>query len=276
MSIQKTDFIDLGNILSSEDKLLDAVFNENFHIDKDIRGKHHPVLQNKIPIFTLINLKGSDNVTVIPKGDGSIVSFSIKDLSSKIITQAIYIRFRVPINDKNRFIYHHSNKCTALYSAFSRTEVIDFRINAIRLYTEALTDLIDKGFVLRLHKINFFALRPATDDLVTSSHDTKVRELEKGIWQPYLIDKKYETNNILAYHMQRNLKESDDAIESEGFFMKFIYSKSNWRTIFIYLVFLFIFSVAANYFSSWLYEKPIDKLKIESNGVILNKEEAVK
>jgi len=276
LSIKKNDIIDLGNILSSEDKLLDAVFNENYHIDKAIREKHHPILQDEKPIFTLMNTKGSEFVTVEQKEPGSIISFSIKHLSSKITTQSIYIRFRVPIKMKDRFIYHHSNKCTALYSAFSRTEVIDFRINAIRLYTESLTDLIGKGFVLKLKKINFFALRPATDDLVTSSHKAMVRELEKGIWQPYLIDAKYETNNILAYHMKVEADEPDKAIDSEGFFLKFIYSKSNWRTIIIYLIFLFFFSVGANYFSSCLYDKRIDKSKIESESVIQNKKGAVK
>lgn len=131
---------------------------------------HHLLIQKKRILFWLYVL-GENNFKVSDiKPNGSIVNVQILSTpkknggiqpasNDKKPKRNLYFRFRVEDIPENSIFYEENISNDFLQSAFSKTEMIDFRINEVReMNPKAYEEITKDKTFLPFSKIHFFLL----------------------------------------------------------------------------------------------------------------------
>lgn len=191
----------------------------------------------------------------------------LKNISNLECKKA-YIRFRIidPII-KGELFCKLKKKNLFLESAFTRTQIVDIKINALRNINGNIIAKMDQDNwkLAELSSVHFFVMEPAQSMLVYGDSDAECRRLEVE-WGAYLENSRnIRDNNFLAYHWS---KKSDATGTNFGNYSKLITissSETNWFIIIIYLLIV----VFLSFLGSALYGMIPQKIPYEESGKVV-------
>lgn len=251
--INKSDFSDIVAKFISKPDLVSAIFNENYKTTNSTSKIHRITDANDKFIFNIYETSSSD-VTIEHKFNGTIISINCTKSDEKT-----YFRFRINGEYLNSLSDIQKPSNAFIQSAFSKIELIDFRVNEARDLDLSLLEIIEKERALKIKKAHFFFICSSNED-VLGSHKPYVscRNLENYRWLEYVGQSKLDPKQIfLAYHWTQGGKE-----ESKPDFSILIKSKfesNNWKTILVYILGLAIlailFNIASQQIINWFNSK---------------------
>jgi hypothetical protein len=272
---------DLGKKIIESDRLINTLFNENYTKKINPNTKSCEIINGKTneTEFHIYEL-GENNINITERYDGTIIEINLRQHNE----DKTYLRLRIDDDYTDVFSSFDSPSNSILQSAFSNTEIIDFRINEPRdLNKNLLEDISQDGDRFNFYKIQFFFICSSREEYMFS-HEPFLgcRQLEKDRWEEYLSLKEIPKESILAYHWKKKgeLKkiepvkkvndgegdadtnaESEDIIEEKTPFhdynalIKTRYEYNDFWTILIYLVVLSVLTISINYCSNLIYDK---------------------
>lgn len=233
-SVDQSDISDLGSLLSTDKRLLAAIFNENYSLLQSSKPKWADVLKtdtsnssnssdsSKVETaFSIFTLDIGSNLVAEPLNeDGTKIKIMIPVASSgePYPNENIYIRFRVKTSKiQENLIRSYKNAISLLTGLVKERYVVDFRYNDTRSFNDKeLEEFTTEGknFVAT-KKLHFLLLCKAYVDVECSS-DVKKREIEKGVWQGYVkTGGVTDTDDIIAYHASKKIAQKDE-VKEEG------------------------------------------------------------
>lgn len=252
--LSKDNFDDLGGVISDK-KLLHAVFNEDYGIlDAGDNSKYINVLEteNSAPKFSIYKIDKDSDLELLNKYHGSI--FKIRLCNPKTNT---YFRFRISGKVLDQFYNIEKPTNAIIQSAFTNTEILDFRINEKRnidpsLIERELNNSSNGNFVFS--KVRFFYMCPSNEEIISFSHGAfkRCRYLEKEVWTSYINTNtaKHLDNSkrFLAYQWNNDTPKKDINL-----MIKSKYEHNSKRTLSMYIVALSILTILLNIFSSYIF-----------------------
>lgn len=261
---------DLGENILNNHKLVGAIFNEVCDICTTRVGKRIKIkLSNANDNFMIYSLS-QDQIKIEPCNDnhgGCILSFHLENILSENEiklnsgieeTKKYYFRFRIKTDERNlKFIRNHDFDKSIFSNVFTRTEIIDFRINDIRTCSEMIKEKYGSNYNFNIRKINYLLLRNFNDEFIYYDGNVKSRILENDLWDDY-IEEIHE--DLIAYHIKK-IAETNKNIESFVNLTRFRYRKSNIRIVITYLWILLLSGVPIGIISSLIFEKSKDLLE---------------
>ena len=242
--VARSNIEDLGITFRKNPDLVSTIFNEDYRISSGAQEKIVEVLSiDRIPIFYIYILDLDSDVSIENAFGGSIIKIRIpQELTDK--KHYYRIRLKNPYVDSISHIYTPPN--SVLESAFSQTELVDFRINEKRNLNSSLLERIHSEGEVSFNKTHLFLMREASDDYVYSyKPPNSSRQLEVDAWKGY-IGGDYSFDKIIAYHWKEtNMHYSFSA------FVKFRYIHCSPLTILIFIIIIimlgFLSGLAANF-----------------------------
>ena len=244
--VASSDIEDLGITFRRNPDLVSTLFNEDYRISSGAQEKIVEVLNvERIPIFYIYVLDLDSDVSVENAFGGSIIKIRIPlELADK--KHYYRIRLKNPYVDSISHIYTPPN--SVLESAFSQTELVDFRINEKRNLNGSLLERIHSEGEVSFNKTHLFLMREASDDYVYSHKPpSDSRQLEVDLWKSY-IGGDYPFDKMIAYHWKET-----DTHHSFSAFVKFRYIRCTRLTIAIFIAIIiilgFLSGLAANLLS---------------------------
>jgi len=245
--VARSNIEDLGITFRENPDLVSTLFNEDYRISSGAQEKIVEVLSvDRIPIFYIYVLDLDSDVLIENAFGGSIIKIRIpQELADK--KHYYRIRLKNPYVDSISHIYTTPN--SVLESAFSQTELVDFRINEKRNLNYSLLERIHSEGEVSFNKTHLFLMREASDDYVYSHKPPNdSRQLEVDLWKGY-IGGDYSFDKMIAYHWKET-----DTHHSFSAFVKFRYIRCNPLTIATFIVIIiilgFLSGLAANYLFS--------------------------
>ncbi|KUO70929.1 MAG: hypothetical protein APF81_05830 [Desulfosporosinus sp. BRH_c37] len=235
---------------------MQAVFNEDYQTRKNSNVKYSEVYgdDGKTEFF-VFHLESSD-VEIVTKGEYQIYKINIGQAPGKS-----YFRFRLVGNGVRDLFSEFEDPSNArLQSAFSSTEIIDFRVNEKRN--------IDKRFLIadmnkgqfNFIKFHFFFMCSSREDVFFTSHGPvdRCRTLEKEQWYKYININNEQTflepndnkTHILVYQWSIKNKANTHI----NAMIKTQYEQNNKKTIVRYLFILALITIILNLISNTLFE----------------------
>lgn len=267
--ITKSDISDLGNKLK-DSNLLCTLFNGEYSIQNIanspsyysvksrnddhrtfwlyILGDNNFEIKEVSPIGCLVNVK----ILSLPKIDVGIRPAD----NEKPKKRNLYFRFRIRNIPNNCFFYEESISNDFLQSAFSKTEMIDFRVNEIREIDPKALEYItkDKNFVM-FNKIHFYFVGSSEEEQIVGASDyNDCRILNQEKWNPY-IDESVTTRHLMAYHWKWK-GENGQTHQKYNVFVKTIYKSIQGWSVLKYcgvVFFINLLAAAAWCFISFLF-----------------------
>ncbi len=259
-SITSEGLTDLGAVISDGSaSLLTAIFNEDYQISSTAKSDYHNVKDcSGNDVFNIYTLSKS-NFAIIKEfePEGTIIEIKLPDKS--IREEKTYIRFRISGKTINGFCRIEKNVSSILNSAFTKAEILDFRINSTRHLPNKLLEIIKQARSFDIQKIHFFYICSYKENYILSHRPfSGARKLEDDIWNPYVSATmktfaRSSNETLLAYHWKE--KAQSPKIEDFNVLLKTSYRHNNWKTIITYILFLLLFSISANMLSDYLSSK---------------------
>ena len=174
------------------------------------------------------------NVQILstPKKNGGIQPAS----NEKKPKRNLYFRFRVEDIPENSIFYEENISNDFLQSAFSKTEMIDFRINEVReMNPKAYEEITKDKTFLPFNKIHFFFVGSSEDEQIAGNTDYKdCRLLNYDRWQAYIGDNYDNTRKLIAYHWCWKGDANAQTSDRYSIFIKTVYKSIKWKTILKY------------------------------------------
>lgn len=220
--VDKSDISDLGCNFNGY-RIANSIFNENYSVT--VHGeKRFSVYQKgdkfKKTLFVCYALSENEyniskTIKVNDKRNSSIICIKLATWKDKTIDETVntyYIRFRVKIKFKDiMFVKELDTTESAFSDKFTRTEIIDFRLNDIRSMCKDGCEEFSKGDKCNIKAIHYLLMRRANDRIIVDGKcEYKVRMLEDEIWEKYISELKTTT---LAYHFKKFI-DNDSTKES--------------------------------------------------------------
>ncbi|WP_291256142.1 hypothetical protein [Fusobacterium sp.] len=272
---------DLGIKVRDKHSLIDAIFNEKCKITSLPVGKRILVsIEKKEDIEKKKNIKkefmfyflGDDQINIKEVNDshgGSIVEFNVENILGKEEEEAFreegkeiegllnikkyYFRFRLKGNKEDiKFIKNQDYINDSFSNLFTRTEIIDFRLNDIKTCSEAIKEKYVSNMKFNINKIHYLLLRNFNDDFIYYDGNVSSRMLESDLWKDYIE----ETNDdLMAYHIKRKKGEDKEFIESFTNLSRFRYQRNNLYLSIKYFIFLLLSSIIPGITTNLIYGK---------------------
>ena len=156
-------------------------------------GENNFSIDTNIPNGSLLVIK----ILSIPRENGGIQN--VNEVTQQ--KRNLYFRFRISVFPENVLSFEEKISNDLLQSAFSKTEMVDFRVNEIREMSPKAYEAVSKmGNMLEFSKIHFFFIGSAQDEQVVGVSDYKdCRLLNPERWNRYINEQK-NTRNLIAYH----------------------------------------------------------------------------
>ncbi len=249
--IKKKDFTDIVDKFITKPDLVSAIFNENYKTTSESTSKTHRITDsNDNFVFNIYQTRDSD-IEVNEQFGGTTVSINCQKSTEKT-----YFRFRITGDYLLTLSDIQKPPNAIIQSAFSKIELIDFRVNEARDLDLDLLEQMGKENTLKINKAHFFFICSSSED-VLGSHKPYIscRNLENYRWLGYVDDDKLNSNQIfLAYHWTQGGK-TDDAKQDFSVLIKSKFESNNWRTILVYILglafFAILFNIASQLIINW-------------------------
>jgi hypothetical protein len=211
---------DLGSVISNN-RLVNAIFNENFTTTD---GQPKRLIVNgvdKKPSFIIYHLAVDRQIKYIDIKKSNYTNGTILEIISNDIDCGIsgisryYFRLRLEVEEKEVSLINNEVKgINPLSNVFTKTEVIDFRLNDIRSCSDELREEFAKGKMFKIKAIHYLILRKASDLIINYGKQISSRMLEKDLWKDYIEESKHD---IIAYHIKEkariNVNSQSDEFE---------------------------------------------------------------
>jgi len=239
-----SDIEDLGITLKENPDLASTLFNEDYRVSSRANEKIIEVLDvNRIPVFYIYVLDLNSDVVIENIYGGSIIKIRIPQ---ELVSKKHYYRIRITNSYVDSISHIYTPPNSVLESAFSQTELVDFRINEKRNLNISLLERIRLEGEFSFTKTHLFLMREASDDYVYSHKPPNgSRQLEVDSWKSYVGDN-YSFDKIIAYHWKETNKHC-----SFSAFVKFRYIRCNPLTIATFIIIIiilgFLSGLAANF-----------------------------
>jgi len=216
--VARSNIEDLGITFRKNPDLVSTLFNEDYRISSGAQEKIVEVLSiDRIPIFYIYVLDLDSDVSIENAFGGSIIKIRIpQELADK--KHYYRIRLKNPYVDSISHIYTPPH--SVLDSAFSQTELDDFRINEKRNLNSSLLERIHSEGEVSFNKTHLFLMREASDDYICSHKPPNGgRQLEVDLWKEY-IGHDYSFDKIIAYHWKETSTHSSFSAFAKFRFMR--------------------------------------------------------
>lgn len=242
--VAKSDIEDLGITFREKPDLVSTLFNEDYRTSSGAQEKVVDVSGvDRTTVFYIYVLDLESDVLIENAYGGSIIKICI---SQELTGKKHYYRIRLknPYVDSISHIYTPPN--SVLESAFSQTELVDFRLNEKRNLNSSLLERMRLEGEVSFIKTHLFLMREASDDYVYSHKPPhSSRQLEADLWKGY-IGADYSFDKMIAYHWKET-----NTHNSFSAFVKFRYIRCNPLTIATFIIIIiilgFLSGLAANF-----------------------------
>jgi len=246
-NLVKSQIEDLGSVIS-DNKLINAIFNENFTTTDGEPKRlivNSPLNKPRFIIYSLeverqVDLRTCKRDSEIP---GTIVVIKVNDIKYDALLK-YYFRIRITVpNDDIHLINDQIKGVSIFNSHFTNTEVIDFRLNDIRSCSEELREQFNKGEGFKITAVHYLILRNANDVIIHHGKEMTSRMLEDDLWSKYIKDLDYD---IIAYHLKSKAKldnagNVETYVEDFSALTRFQYEKGTRKILAMYIVGIILF-----------------------------------
>lgn len=196
--IRKEDFNDIVAKFISKPDLVSAIFNENYKTTSEGTSKFHKITNAQDEFVFNIYETGVSDIEVNEQYNGTVITINCPN-DTEHNHEQIYFRFRIT----GKYLLSLSNiqkpSNAFIQSAFSKIELIDFRVNEARDLDLSLLQLINIEKSLKIKKAHFFFICSSNED-VLGSHKPYVscRNLENYRWVDYVGKESLNKNQIFS------------------------------------------------------------------------------
>lgn len=245
-SVNATDITDLGEKLR-DSNLLCTLFNMDMQVQNI----------NSSPSYSLVNPKrgnnerhsfwlyelGSSNFQVQElKSGGILLGIKIKAQpkgnqinkeNTDTINRNLYFRFRVNNLPQNSIFSEEPISNDFIQSAFSRTEMMDLRINEIReMDKKVFEDITEGRNFLNFTKFHFFFVGSSEDERIEGNTSYKdCRLIDSNRWNAYMNGYTNSNKKCIAYHWKKTPDAGFDSFTRCNVFLRTIYSSLSKRKL---------------------------------------------
>ncbi|MEN8135001.1 MAG: hypothetical protein ABFS18_05625 [Thermodesulfobacteriota bacterium] len=262
-AIDEENIKDLGRVIAASPvKLLTAIFNEDYRITSSAMSDYYRVNDHSGQEVFNIYAMNETNFSLEKKHGGTVIVLSMPQ--KNIRQDKTYLRFRITGLGLAHFSRIEKDVSSILSSAFSKNEILDFRINSARHLPNKLLEEMSEHRVFDVGKIHFFYICSYCENYILSHQPFhSVRKLEDGIWKEYICAT-HNLQNIsteetfIAYHWKKK-SNIDSKIEDFNVFLKTNFRDKNLLTIVKYVAFLLLFSVFAGLITNFIYSELTNK-----------------
>lgn len=243
---------DLKTALENID-VINAIFNENYTLQKDSQSKWVYLRQNDTLKFKIYLLECEDIAVLSPdslgfQGNENASILKIDIVLERLEEIPIYLRFRIELPEETEIIHEYSRPYRWIRGAFSKNYVIDFRYNDKRSFSTSENAKINANYRLsKTTKLHFLLMTKVYVD-VECSTDVRKRRLEPNVWKKYVL--KDDTTDIIAYHATK--KDNGGDIGSWDFFAKQTLETEDWKLLLVFLVITVLLSALGSQLSNFL------------------------
>jgi hypothetical protein len=258
--VERSQLKDLSGVLKNR-TALSAVFNDTLDVGHDAEGAFD-VMRDVDLAFRIIevDIENPDQVSLdqFIEDDGRpgtviVLEPSIIGRVSDVADH--YIRLRLALSDEleGMLVSHIDPSDRIFLSSFYETQVIEFRVNEKRNYSNALRRRQKNGRPPIISTIHYFLVRDLRVEMV-QAHATfrKMRRLEPGLWDGYLEGLgSPNPENMIIYHW-RESANSDHGIEDFIALAAFREAGRNIPVFILAIVLLGIIGNAAQALLTWL------------------------
>jgi hypothetical protein len=243
--LESQDFEDIIHRFITKPDLVSAIFNENYKTTSYATSKTYKITDSNDEFVFNVYQTSKEDISFEDKYSGTIVKIKCPESDKKT-----YFRFRIkgPYLDSLSTIQKPSN--SFIQSAFSKTEMVDFRVNEARDLNQSLLEEINKERKLKIKKAHFFFICSYNEDVLGSHQPySSCRNLENYRWIDYVGVENLRNQIFLAYQWKQDENRNDLNI-----LIKTKFEKSSWKTILLYLAVLLVLTVVFNLISNWIFE----------------------
>lgn len=261
---------DLGIKVKDKHSLIDAIFNEKCKITSLPVGKRILVQSDKKEF--MFYFLGDDQVSIKEINDshgGSIIEFNVENILGEEEEEAFgdenseiknllnikkyYFRFRLKGQKENiKFIRNQDYGNDVFSNLFTRTEIIDFRLNDIKTCSETIKEKYVSNVKFDINKIHYLLLRNFNDDFIYYDGNVNSRMLESDLWKDYIEE---TDEDLIAYHIKKKKENNNEFIESFTNLSRFRYQKNNFYVSTKYFIFLLLSSIIPGIATNIIYGK---------------------
>jgi len=247
--VARSEIENLGTTFRESSDLVSTLFNEDYRVSSHANEKVVEVLNvDRMPVFYIYILDLENDVLIENAYGGSIIKIRI---AQELADKKHYYRIRLKNSYVDSVSHIYTPPNSVLESAFSQTELVDFRLNEKRNLNRSLLEMIRSDGETNFNKTHLFLMREASDDYVYSHKPPSgSRQLEVDLWKGYVGDD-YSFDKIIAYHWKET-----NTHNSFSAFVKFRYIRCNPLTIAAFIIIIiilgFLSGLAANILFSYL------------------------
>ena len=241
-----SDIEDLGITFREKPDLVSSLFNEDYRVSSRAKEKFVEVLDvTRTPVFYIYVLDLNSDVLIENAYGGSIIKICIPQ---ELANEKHYYRIRLKTSYVDSISHIYTPPNSILESAFSQTELADFRLNEKRNLNSSLLERMRSEGGITFTKTHLFLMREASDDYVYSHKPPNgSRQLETDLWKGYVGDD-YSFDKIIAYHWKET-----NAHDNFSAFVKFRFIRCNPRTIVTFIVIIIILGILSGLVANSLF-----------------------
>lgn len=243
-NVAEADFEDIVDKFIGSSSLVSAIFNENYTVTSNAQTKFYSIEDTAGTKLFDIYQTDKENVSRENKFEGTVFKLHFPKNGNPI-----YLRFRVkgPYMDSLSTTQKVPN--AFIQSAFSQTEMIDFRVNEARDLNKALLEEMGRQSSFVFQKYHFFFVCSYSEDILGAHKQyNSCRNLENYRWGAYVGNAKLQDQTFLAYHWKEVNKTDTNVLLTTKF------ERNNWDTILMYLFVLLLLTLTFNIASSYLFD----------------------
>jgi hypothetical protein len=250
-------FEDIVGKFITNSSLVSAIFNENYTVTSEASSKSHLIKKGDKELFDIYET-GPQNVQRQSMFDGTVFKLSFQQRG-----RPVYMRFRVSGGYPTSLSIIQKTTNAVVQSAFSQTEMIDFRVNEARDLNKDLLEEMRRQSSFALSKVHFFFVCSYGEDIVGAhEHYAKCRNLENYRWKSYVGNDKLNHQIYLAYQWTK--EHRDDF----GVLIRTKFERNNRRVLATYFGVLLLITVIFSVISSYAFEFIPNSLKPHSQPCV--------
>lgn len=198
--VTKDEIEDIGNYFEGNDKLVAAIFNDEFSAHPtSVQSKILKIIDGKNDVKFYIYMDDKKNNISRRRNNYGGTVINIK-LSSGTEIKPLYYRIRISSNNLEKLYTTYTPVSQWLDSHITHNELIDFRINEKRNLDRSLLEEMRNSGEVYFKMVDYFIMKEFKYDYVSSHKDmVRSRRLEPDLWGSY-VGEDYECGNTIAYH----------------------------------------------------------------------------
>jgi hypothetical protein len=159
---------DLGQTIIDNQKLVGAIFNENYQIHSGT-ARRLLIIDSARGDFIIYNLDVVNDIQIKDK-EGTLLYIKTEDILNgdygghDKLPSRYYFRLRISVErNKLDMMFRTQKNISPFQDAFITTQVIDFRLNNLRSCNQFIRDEFAKGRHFIIEAVHYLLLRKATD-----------------------------------------------------------------------------------------------------------------